>query len=135
MWELRAALVAMGQTPSDEDLFDLIAEVDADGSGSITFNEFVVLIEKQQTVVQGVDDSETIAAFVALGGRSDRSGQISADKLVKAIRNFELTIDIEQLIEETDTDGSGFIDFEEFAAMLCPAEEGADGEKKENEDE
>jgi Ca2+-binding EF-hand superfamily protein len=41
---------------------------------------------------------------------------------VKAISDFGLTIDIEQLIEEADQDGSGFIDFEEFTAMLTPPE-------------
>ncbi len=34
------------------------------------------------------------------------------------IERFELSIDIERLIAETDTDGSGKIDFEEFRAML-----------------
>ena len=33
-------------------------------------------------------------------------------------RSFELTIDIDRLIEETDADGSGEIDYEEFKAML-----------------
>jgi hypothetical protein len=34
------------------------------------------------------------------------------------IERFELSIDIEHLIAETDTDGSGMIDYEEFRAML-----------------
>jgi Ca2+-binding EF-hand superfamily protein len=33
---------------------------------------------------------------------------------------FELTIDIESLIEDTDKDNSGLIDFGEFKAMLSP---------------
>mmetsp|Transcript_5293 Transcript_5293/g.11504 ORF Transcript_5293/g.11504 Transcript_5293/m.11504 type:complete len:80 (+) Transcript_5293:271-510(+) len=35
MWELRSTLQSMGQDPTDEELFDMIAEVDADGSGEI----------------------------------------------------------------------------------------------------
>jgi len=34
-FELRATLQSMGQQPTDEELFDMIAEVDADGSGEI----------------------------------------------------------------------------------------------------
>jgi calmodulin len=34
-FELRATLKAMGQEPTDEELFDMIAEVDGDGSGEI----------------------------------------------------------------------------------------------------
>ncbi len=40
------------------------------------------------------------------------------EKLRRTIKAFELTIDIDKLIVETDTDGSGFIDYEEFKAMF-----------------
>ena len=59
-----------------------------------------------------------VSAFVALGGNPDKSGEINTDKLRATIEKFELTIDIERLIEETDTDASGLIDYEEFKAML-----------------
>ena len=44
--------------------------------------------------------------------------EINTDKLREMIDKFELTIDIEGLIEETDKDGSGLIDYGEFKAML-----------------
>ena len=59
-----------------------------------------------------------VSAFVALGGNADKSGEIDIDKLRDMINKFELTIDIEGLIEETDKDGSGLIDYGEFKAML-----------------
>lgn len=34
-FELRSTLQSMGQQPTDRELFDLIAEMDADGSGTI----------------------------------------------------------------------------------------------------
>jgi len=37
----------------------------------------------------------TVDAFVAMGGNPDKSGQIRAEKLVKTIKEFQLTIDIE----------------------------------------
>ena len=43
---------------------------------------------------------------------------MSADKLRSIIKDFGLTIDIDRLIREVDTDHSGFIDFQEFAAMM-----------------
>ena len=52
-----------------------------------------------------------VSAFVALGGNADKSGEIDIDKLRDMINKFELTIDIEGLIEETDKDGSGLIDY------------------------
>ena len=66
-------------------------------------------------------------AFVAMGGNEDKSGKVyithifkvDADKLIDIIKNeFELTIDIENLIKEIDEDGSGEIEYDEFKALL-----------------
>ncbi len=41
------------------------------------------------------------------------------DTVVKIIKHdFGLTIDIEELINKIDTDGSGEIEFDEFSLML-----------------
>jgi Ca2+-binding EF-hand superfamily protein len=34
------------------------------------------------------------------------------------LQEFELTLDIDRLIREVDSNGSGFIEFNEFAAIL-----------------
>merc|ERR1711959_852195 len=92
VWELKATLNAMGQYPTDEELLQMIAEVD--------------------------DDSDTVLAYVALGGNADKTGCISAKKLEATINQFGLTIDIKKLIEEADTDGSGEIEYDEFKQMF-----------------
>jgi len=51
-----------------------------------------------------------------LGGSTDKSGEISTEKLRAVVKDFGLTIDIEKLIRETDSDGSGKVDYEEFKA-------------------
>jgi len=54
-----------------------------------------------------------------MGGNSDSSGHVDAEKLIKIIRDeFEMTIDIERLIKEIDTDGSGEIEYDEFKTLL-----------------
>ncbi len=53
-----------------------------------------------------------------MGGLGDKTGEISTGLLRSTIVQFGLTIDIDQLIKETDLDGSGFIDYEEFKFML-----------------
>ena len=109
----------MGQDPSDEELFDMIAAVDDDGSGEIDFGEFcrVIMNQKAQAAAQ-TDETDTVDAFIALGGNADKTGQVSADKLRSIIKDFGLTIDIERLIREVDTDHSGFIDYSEFQVMM-----------------
>ncbi len=92
---------AMGQNPSDEEVFQMLNEVDDDGSGGIEFPEFLKVIDSQKAkLASDHDESDMIDAFVAMGGSADRSGNVEAEKLRRTIKAFELTIDIERLIKE-----------------------------------
>ncbi len=92
---------AMGQNPSDEEVFQMLNEVDDDGSGGIEFPEFLKVIDSQKAkLASDHDESDMIDAFVAMGGGADRSGNVEAEKLRRTIKAFELTIDIERLIKE-----------------------------------
>ena len=64
------------------------------------------------------DDGDTIAAFVAMGGGQDKTGFVEAAKLRKTIKDFDLTIDIDGLLQQYDEDNSGKIEYAEFKAML-----------------
>lgn len=59
-----------------------------------------------------------VDAFIALGGNADKTGNVQAEKLRTIIKEFGLTIDIDRLIREVDTDHSGLIDYQEFAVMM-----------------
>ena len=77
------------------------------------------MIEKEVTRLCGSDETEMLQAYVAMGGEADGGGCVDADVLIKTIKEkFEMTIDIEKLIEEIDEDGSGEIEFDEFKALL-----------------
>mmetsp|Transcript_9428 Transcript_9428/g.42924 ORF Transcript_9428/g.42924 Transcript_9428/m.42924 type:complete len:148 (-) Transcript_9428:895-1338(-) len=118
--ELKATLNAMGQNPTEEEIFQMISQVDDDNSGEIEFAEFLKVIENQKdSAAKANDETDTIEAFVALGGNGDKTGEISTDKLRAVTKDFGLTIDIEKLIRETDTDGSGKVDYAEFKEMMA----------------
>ncbi|CAG9466478.1 unnamed protein product [Pedinophyceae sp. YPF-701] len=117
--ELRTALEALGQQPTEDELFNMIAQVDEDNSGQIEFREFLKVIESQkQANARKDDESEIVAAFVAMGGAADKSGSVSAARLKETIKEFGLTIDIEKMIRELDKDDSGLLEYPEFKAML-----------------
>lgn len=60
-----------------------------------------------------------IDAYVACGGQADKGGCVKRETMIKIIKHdFGLTIDIEDLINKIDTDGSGEIEFDEFSLML-----------------
>lgn len=119
-WELKEVLEAMGQSPTDEELFQMINDVDDNASGSIDFAEFLKVVEKQKARLASYDsESDILDAFVACGGSPDKSGHVNRDTLVKIIKHdFSLTIDIERLIDDIDADGSGQIEYDEFKVLM-----------------
>lgn len=128
-FELRVVLEGiiypeMGSSPTEEELFAMINEVDENNTGEIEFYEFLRVYEKHQTMKEANDEQDLstyyiVDAFVAMGGCPDKSGCIDTDKLIHVVRHqFEMTIDIERLIESIDQDQSHSIDFEEFKSLL-----------------
>ncbi|KAK9809046.1 hypothetical protein WJX72_008371 [[Myrmecia] bisecta] len=117
--ELKLVLQALGQAPSDEELFVMISQVDEDRSGEIEFPEFLKVVEKQKKdAAQQNDETDTVEAFVALGGNHDKTGTVSVDTLRRTVKEFELTIDLDAMLKELDKDSSGTIDFGEFKKLL-----------------
>ena len=117
--ELKKALERVGEVVSDDQVYWMIAMADHENKGSINFAQFKMIIEEKRENERGSTEEDLLDAFVAMGGQPDGDGAINADKLIETIKNeFEMTIDIEKLIEEIDEDGSGQIEFDEFTALL-----------------
>ena len=80
-----------------------------------------LIITQEISKLKSQDENEVLDAYVAMGGETDGGGCVDAVKLIRTIKDeFEMTIDIENLIKEIDTDGSGEIEFDEFKALLSP---------------
>ena len=121
VWELRQVLEAMGQNPTEEELFQMVAEVDDNLSGSIDFSEFLRVVESQKVRANSYDDeNDLVDAFVACGGNADKTGFVARETLVKIIKvDFGLTIDIVDLLDRIKLDSSADgVDFEEFKILL-----------------
>ena len=119
LWGLRV-LEAMGQSPTEAEVFGMIIEAEEDASGSINFAEFLALIEQQKIRQLGADkQNDMIDAYVACGGDEDLGGCVRKETLIEIIKEeFGLPIDIEKLINEIDTDGSGEIEYDEMVELL-----------------
>lgn len=153
VWELKLVLESMGQKPTDEEVFEMVAEVDDNKSGAIgeprvalaachsaapfprpltppcapppcsaEFAEFLRVITNQRSRrLEADDDTDMLDAFMACGGNADKSGCVERSTLVRIIKqDFGLEIDIEELIDAIDADGSGEIEFGEFKELLSP---------------
>ena len=109
----------MGQKASEEEVHRMMNAADDKNIGRINLEQFKSMICHHKNSPMDTNNADTMDAFVSLGGDSDGGGCIDAKKLIGIIKHdFEMTIDIEALIDEIDEDGSGEIEFEEFKELL-----------------
>ncbi|KAH6934712.1 hypothetical protein HPB50_027423 [Hyalomma asiaticum] len=109
-----AILRTLGQTFEEKDLKDLISEIDQDGSGELEFEEFVALAAR--FLVE--EDTEAMQEELREAFRlydKEGNGYINVSDLREILRALDdaLTEDeLDEMIAEIDTDGSGTVDFD-----------------------
>ena len=90
-------------------------KVDADGSGSIDYSEFVVATMNEKNMLSNNKLQTAFKMFDKDGG-----GSISTDE-IKQVLSFGQNLDekvIAEIIKQVDANGDGEISFEEFAEMM-----------------
>jgi len=113
-------LRTLGQTFEESDLQIMIDEVDADGSGQLEFEEFLTLVARFMVE----EDAEAIQEELREAFRlydKEGNGFIRTAELREIMRALDdkLTEDeLDEMITEIDTDGSGTVDFDEFMEMM-----------------
>ena len=131
--DLRAALDRAGEQVTEDETYWMISMSDPENKGQIQFAQFKQLINEKRENERGSSAEDLLDAFVAMGGEPDGDGAIDANKLIKTLKEeFEMTIDIEKLIQEIDEDGSGQIEFGEFTQLLQSGANPDDEEEDEN---
>lgn len=96
----------------------MVASWDEDDSGEIELEEFMAIFSMAKENEQRHDDTDTLAAFVAMGGNDDFTGRVSVQKLLATIQEFELVVDLGAMLQKADRDNSGHIDYSEFKMLL-----------------
>ena len=119
--ELMVVLQSLGQSPTREQVDEMISEVDLDGNGEMEFEEFVKLMLKNMGPKE--DEAALREAFRLLD--KDGSGGISREEMWDVLVSFkgvsgELVdkSDLNAMIAEADVDGDGTISFDEFTKVL-----------------
>ena len=115
--ELGTVMRSLGQSPTDEELKDMLNEVDIDGNGIIDFSEFITMMAKK---LQDTDSEEELKEAFRVFDK-DGNGFISADELRHVMTNLGEQLseeEVEQMIQEADSNGDGQVDYEEFCKMM-----------------
>ncbi|KAK4262291.1 hypothetical protein QN277_027871 [Acacia crassicarpa] len=115
--ELNVAMRALGFELTEEQINQMIADVDKDGSGAIEYDEF----EYMMTAKIGERDTreELTKAFQILD--QDGNGKISTADIQNIARELGESLsaeDIHDMIEEADLDHDGEVNAEEFFTMM-----------------
>ncbi|CAG9783906.1 unnamed protein product [Diatraea saccharalis] len=109
-------LEMLGHELDEDTLKEIIDEVDQDGSGELEFGEFCSLAAKFLT--EEDEDDEAMVRELREAFRlydKEGNGYITTDVLKEIFRELDNTLNSEELdtmIEEIDSDGSGTVDFD-----------------------
>ena len=112
--EIAIVFRSLGQQISEKDMKEIVAVLDSDGNGTIGFDEFLDMM----SMLKDPED-EMMKAFQVFD--ADGSGNITAQELRATMGKLgvKLTDDeVDDMINEADTDGDGQISYEEFSNMM-----------------
>ncbi|XP_055380451.1 uncharacterized protein LOC129611341 [Condylostylus longicornis] len=115
--ELKVAIRALGFEPKKEEIKRMIAEIDKDNTGKISFTDFLQLM----TMKMAEKDSkeEILKAFRLFD--DDETGKISFKNLKRVARELGENLtdeELREMIDEADLDGDGEVNQEEFLRIM-----------------
>lgn len=116
--ELSGVLEALGSSISDEDVDKMMAEIDTDKDGHINLKEFTAFFKGDADPYNSAE-KELREAFELYD--QDHDGKISAAELhliLTRIGDHCSVADCAGMISSVDSDGDGFVSFDEFKRMM-----------------
>ncbi|XP_007519937.1 centrin-1 [Erinaceus europaeus] len=115
--ELKVALRALGFEPRKEEMKRLAAEVDREGTGKISFNDFLAVMT--QKMAEKDSKEEILKAFRLFD--DDQTGSISFRNLKRVACELGEGLtdeELQEMIDEADRDGDGLVDEEDFLRIM-----------------
>lgn len=115
--ELKVAIRALGFEPKKEEIKKMIADIDKDGTGKLSYADFLALM----TVKMAEKDTreEILKAFRLFD--DDETGTISFKNLKRVAKELGENLtdeELQEMIDEADRDGDGEVNKEEFLRIM-----------------
>lgn len=107
--------------PTHYECMEMIRSVDDDGSGSIDFHEFLILM--QSRVGEGGPEEDLRNAFMKFD--KSQTGYITKDDLKRTMMEFDNALTDDEcnaMFSEVDRNGDGRISFIEFRELMVSVE-------------
>ncbi|KAK2162495.1 hypothetical protein LSH36_97g01065 [Paralvinella palmiformis] len=115
--DIENALKKLGHSIKGEWLEKMEDSIDTEGTGYIEFEEFLTILQKKMQADE--DERELREIFRVLD--KEKKGEVNVNELRWILKNLgdDLTEeDIDDMIADVDTDGSGWVDYDEFAKLM-----------------
>lgn len=111
------AIRALGFEPKKEEIKRMIAEIDKEGTGKLSYEDFLQLMTMK--MAEKDTKEEILKAFRLFD--DDDTGRISFKNLKRVAKELGETLSDEELremIEEADLDGDGEVNQDEFLRIM-----------------
>jgi calmodulin len=115
--DLGPAFRSLNLTVKPDALKEWADSVDDDATGFIDLNGFLIILARKMQDDQ--DEKDLREAFRVLD--KNKRGEIDVEDLrwiLKGLGDDLTDEDVDDMIRDTDTDGSGFVDFDEFYKLM-----------------
>ena len=117
--QLGMLMNALKQYPTQEELNQIIKETDIDNTNQIYFNQFLKIMAKRIKDTKDYEDKYLKSLFLSLD--RNNNGLISIHEIRYIVTHSSENLsekDIEIIMKEADTDGDGYISYEEFMMIM-----------------
>ncbi|XP_067404679.1 centrin-2 isoform X2 [Emydura macquarii macquarii] len=111
------AMRALGFEPKKEEIKKMISDIDKEGTGKISFNDFLVVMT--QKMAEKDSKEEILKAFKLFD--DDETGKISFKNLKRVAKELGENLtdeELQEMIDEADRDGDGEVNEQEFLRIM-----------------
>uniref|UniRef100_A0A1B0GA75 EF-hand domain-containing protein n=1 Tax=Glossina morsitans morsitans TaxID=37546 RepID=A0A1B0GA75_GLOMM len=115
--ELKVAIRALGFEPKKEEIKRMVAEIDKEGTGRISYDDFLHLMTMK--MAEKDTKEEILKAFRLFD--DDETGKISFKNLKRVAKELGETLtdeELREMIDEADLDNDGEVNQEEFLRIM-----------------
>ena len=115
--ELKAAMQSLGFEAKNATIYQMVSDLDKDGSGAIDFDEFLDMMTARMSDKDTKDDISKVFRLFD----DDKTGYVSIKNLRRVAKELGETMTDEELmemIERADSDGDGQVSLEDFYNIM-----------------
>merc|ERR1719453_858316 len=114
--ELKTAMRALGFQPKTEEIKRMLTDLDVDGNGTVEYEEFEGLMAGKMGSKNPKE--ELLKTFMIFTDGGDKITCANLCAIAKELGESLTEDDLQEWIEEADTDGDGQINESEFLAVM-----------------